>query len=468
MAISVNIKMYRIGELGDCFLLRFKNDNEITHVLIDCGSYWNNNSSIARLKEIAADIKKQVEGHKLDIIVGTHQHNDHLSGFIHANSIFKSIKPEQIWLSWLDDPSPDNKKGRKIGEDYNNYLNSLRHISKELTKSFYNDVDDKIKQRVKSMLGFYGVSNNDRVNAKTNKLPAELPALAREALQQMGKKDPQYLSPGDVFNLPGISNGAIKVYVLGPPKEEEFLYKKEPRKDETFDHKLGVNSANADKLLMAMKKITGSEHEENDEDPFPFDELYDPPANFDKYKIVETAYNKDEWRQIQTDWINQAEQLALWLDGFTNNSSLVLAFEIVKTKKVLLFAADAQAGNWRSWKEIKWKKMPPDFNWLTLMKNTVLYKTGHHGSHNSTLAEALNNMTHKELVVMIPVEKSDPMVNFGKGWQMPAVNLYSELKKRSQNRIIRMDEGIAKAAEWDKLPNKPSINDLYCEYEVKE
>jgi len=464
MAVSVNIKMYRVGELGDCFLLRFTNGNETTHVLIDCGSYWNNNSSKERLKKIANDIKAKVAGHKLDVIVGTHQHNDHLSGFIHAQSIFNSIKPEQIWLSWLDDPSPDNKQARKIGEDYNNYLTSLRHISKELNKSYF-AANDKVKKRVNGLLGFYGITSDDRLNAKTNKLPADLPARAREALQKMGKKDPRYLSPGEIFNLPGISGGAVKVYVLGPPKDEDHLYKKEPRKDETFDHKLAINGANAEKLLGAMKKLTGAAKINHDEAPFPFDEPYRKSANF---KPVEDAYYKDKWRQIESDWINQAEQLALWLDGFTNNSSLVLAFEIVKTKKVLLFAADAQAGNWRSWQEIKWKKTPPDFNWLTLMKNTVLYKTGHHGSHNSTLAEALNSMTHKELVVLIPVEKSDPMVNFGKGWQMPAPNLYKELKKRSQYRIIRMDEGVAKAKAWDKLPCKPTKNDLYCEYEVKE
>ena len=316
------------------------------------------------------------------------------------------------------------------------------------------------------MLGFYGISKNERASAKTDKLPADLPARARKVLQKMGKKDPQYLSPGEVFNLPGISGGAVKVYVLGPPKSEDHLYKKEPRKDETFDHKLSANAANAEKMLVAMKKLSGSMKVKHDDEPFPFDEPYRKSENLDK---VVDVYNKDKWRQIELDWINQAEQLALWLDGFTNNSSLVLAFEIVKTKKVLLFAADAQAGNWRSWKEIKWKKMPAGFNWLTLMKNTVLYKTGHHGSHNSTLAEGLNNMTHKELVVMIPVERTDPNLTKKKDpWQMPATNLYKELKKRSQYRIIRMDDGISKAKAWDELPNQPSKNDLYCEYEVKE
>ncbi|MBC7949684.1 MAG: MBL fold metallo-hydrolase [Chitinophagaceae bacterium] len=463
MPVSVNVKMYRIGELGDCFLLRFTNGQEKTHVLIDCGSYWNKTTSKARLNQIAADIKTQIAGDKLDVIVGTHQHNDHLSGFLHAEQIFKKqVKPEQIWLSWLDDP--ENKKARKIGKDYNNFLTNLRHVSKELNKTFFVG-GEKTKKRVNSLLGFFGVTPNDRFNAKTNKLPADVPARAREILQKMGRKKPEYLSPGDIFNLPGITGGAVKVYVLGPPKKEDHLYKKEPRKDETFDHHLAAKGATAENLLHAMKKLTGKTKAKNSDEPFPFDEPYFNSRNLNS---VESVYKRDRWRQIELDWINQAEQLALWLDGFTNNSSLVLAFEIVKTGKVLLFAADAQAGNWRSWREIKWKKKPADFNWLTLMNNTVLYKTGHHGSHNSTLAEGLNNMTHEDLVVMIPTEKSDPMVNFGKGWQMPAVNLYKELKKRSKNRIIRMDDGFSKAKAWKNLPKQPVKNKLYWEYEVRE
>ena len=35
----------------------------------------------------------------------------------------------------------------------------------------------------------------------------------------------------------------------------------------------------------------------------------------------------------------------------TNNANLVLAFELSKGGKVLLFVGDAQAGNWWSWSE---------------------------------------------------------------------------------------------------------------------
>lgn len=462
-AVTVNIKMYRVGELGDCFLLRFTNGNEKTHVLIDCGSFSNKKTSIARMQVIAADIQKQLAGAKLDVIVGTHQHNDHLSGFVHAKDIFESIAPEQVWLSWLDNPNDD--QARAIGKEYNNYLTSLRLINKELKTAKFNK--HPAQQKVADLLGFFGVSEEtERLDAKTDKLPPNLPSKARDVLQSLGKKKPAYLSPGHILNLPGISGGAVKVYVLGPPKSVEMLYDKEPRKDETFDPKLSVKSLNASKLLYAMKNFGGNANPKIDEEPFPFDE---PSRNSKNYDAVLKSYNSryNSWRKIDLDWVNQAEQLALWLDGFTNNSSLVLAFELASSSKVLLFAADAQAGNWNSWKTVKWKKAPAGFNWLNLMQNTVLYKTGHHGSHNSTLVEGLDNMTHKDLVVMIPVDKTDSHIS-KQGWKMPAVNLYKELKIRSQNRILLMDDGISTPATLWKNLVKPKETDLYIEYEVRD
>ena len=69
-----------------------------------------------------------------------------------------------------------------------------------------------------------------------------------------------------------------------------------------------------------------------------------PGRKIDSY--VRHLYNKrgEAWRKIDNDWLQTATRLGLYLDTYTNNSSLVLAFELVKSGKVLLFAADAQAG----------------------------------------------------------------------------------------------------------------------------
>jgi hypothetical protein len=81
-----------------------------------------------------------------------------------------------------------------------------------------------------------------------------------------------------------------------------------------------------------------------------------------------------------------ALDLALRLDRDTNNSSLALAIEL-ENGEVLLIAADAQVGNWLSWQELAFDGSAGKLTGPDLLARTVLYKVGHHGSHNATLRE---------------------------------------------------------------------------------
>jgi glyoxylase-like metal-dependent hydrolase (beta-lactamase superfamily II) len=126
--VTATVRMYRLNELGDCFLLSFVTGGQTSRVLIDCGSFRNGGPSTQRLDKIVASIATETGGTPLDVVVGTHQHNDHLSGFVHCEDAFKAIGVSQVWLSWLDDPS--DPQAREIGQDYNNLLlrlTSARH-----------------------------------------------------------------------------------------------------------------------------------------------------------------------------------------------------------------------------------------------------------------------------------------------------------------------------------------------------
>jgi hypothetical protein len=118
----------------------------------------------------------------------------------------------------------------------------------------------------------------------------------------------------------------------------------------------------------------------------------------------------------------------------------VLAFELPVSKHVLLFPADAQAGNWRSWHDQPYET--PDkrkFSAAELLGQTVLYKVGHHGSHNATLkAKGLELMTHPDLVAMLPVE-ADGVTRLRYG-QMPLKSLIRALREKTEGRILRLDE----------------------------
>ena len=74
--LNVSIKMFRIGELGDSFLISFDKESENSHILIDFGSFRNSTKSIIHLQNLAREILMHCKDN-IDIVVGTHQHNDH-------------------------------------------------------------------------------------------------------------------------------------------------------------------------------------------------------------------------------------------------------------------------------------------------------------------------------------------------------------------------------------------------------
>jgi len=92
---SVRIRMYRQG-LGDCFLLTFtETGKEEFNMLIDCGLLQKTENEKEIMRTVVADIKNNLNDSSsgtprkfLDVVVLTHEHTDHISGFKHAADIF--------------------------------------------------------------------------------------------------------------------------------------------------------------------------------------------------------------------------------------------------------------------------------------------------------------------------------------------------------------------------------------------
>ena len=72
--------MYRQG-LGDCFLLTCSDGDETSHLLIDCGVLKGTAEGEERMQEVAKSVRETTGG-RLDRLVVTHEHWDHLSGFL--------------------------------------------------------------------------------------------------------------------------------------------------------------------------------------------------------------------------------------------------------------------------------------------------------------------------------------------------------------------------------------------------
>src|SRR5215207_5247733 len=84
--VRIKVRMYRQG-LGDCFLITIpRKDGNPFYVVIDCGVILGTKNSGKVMKEVVEHIIKTTGGH-VDVVVATHEHWDHISGFNQAREI---------------------------------------------------------------------------------------------------------------------------------------------------------------------------------------------------------------------------------------------------------------------------------------------------------------------------------------------------------------------------------------------
>src|SRR4029079_19224165 len=87
--------MYRQG-LGDCFLLTCSDGNDESHLLIDCGVLKGTGDAEKRMQDVAQSVHDTTNG-KLDRLVITHEHWDHLSGFLQGGASFAPLPSDEGW-----------------------------------------------------------------------------------------------------------------------------------------------------------------------------------------------------------------------------------------------------------------------------------------------------------------------------------------------------------------------------------
>ncbi len=86
--------MYRQG-LGDCFLIALPRTDGVDrpfHVMIDCGVILGTSDPGPIMTEVVENIIATTGG-EIDLLLATHEHWDHLSGFIQAQEAF-----DRLWL----------------------------------------------------------------------------------------------------------------------------------------------------------------------------------------------------------------------------------------------------------------------------------------------------------------------------------------------------------------------------------
>lgn len=434
MAKTVDVRCYCHG-LGDCMLLRLPRSGSSPFcILIDCGIHSSAKGGSQKMRDVVLDIAKVTKG-KIDVIVGTHEHWDHLSAFLQAAEAFADIEVGEVWFSWAENPNDED--ARKLDRYKGDAAAALAGSSMRLAEA--KGMDD-LAQGVDALLGFVFGADGERVRSARESLRRKAPVV-------------RHFEPGEMAPLPDVPD--IRAYVLGPPRDPKLLGI-EDILSETYA--FGANSLNVAPLANALSVNDGLLRV--DDDPgAPFDgslgdvfsdlvsgkwKTDDPIAPFfwNHYLGPDTsggASIDQSWRRIDNDWLASSVDLALQLDGRTNNTSLVLAFEIIETGRVLLFAADAQVGNWMSWPNVTFpaEAGKPPVSGDDLVSRTVFYKVGHHGSRNATRAAALEKMDRSMLVAFSPTDES---LASRVGWKdFPAPRTSARLQELTSGRFIQSD-----------------------------
>ncbi len=467
---SVKVRMYKQG-FGDGFLIAFPGgDGKPVYALIDCGVHHKDKDNLAKMNRTANSVKEATDG-RLDLVVVTHEHTDHIDGFKLAKEVFDGMAMENVWMGWTEDYA--NPRVKALDQAFAVHLEALKIVRDKLKAS-----QSGLWETVDNLLAFYG---------------EELGASGRMSnrqtmtwIQGKGGTGLKFCEPGEVLTLGRAEN--VRFLVLGPPLADSLLKKSAPskgKKKETYITD-AENAHLEDFALEVIRQrgvmsgaLAAADAEASLQARRPFEDRYrvsleqakgDLDHAFDGYLA-----RKNSWRQIDDKWLELAGELALKLDEHTNNTSLALAIEIGRDQKILLFPGDAQVGNWLGWQELKWKDGRKETTIDDLLEKTVLYKVGHHGSHNATLKSlGLEKMTHPELAALIPVDEAFAK-NVAKWTSIPYPDLLARLTEKTRHRLIRSDKpapgqkdrpySLGKE-EWKSFMKRVNETDLYTELTI--
>jgi beta-lactamase superfamily II metal-dependent hydrolase len=349
-SIPIRVRMYRIG-FGDFFLVSFLRPQAPLHVLIDCGVHAGDIGAI----QDAVKQLQQDTGSKLALLIMTHRHADHISGFASCRTAFAGFTVERIWMSWFEDPG--NKKAMA-------FQASLAAVAQQLRVSLALRASADKKQLTAMAdnilgLGAAGVSNQAALDVLHGGF-ANRPPI-------------DYYQAKDTPTLPdSLLQVGLAARILGPP----------------IDPSLVSQMTNTNQQYLAAAGADGAPP------PMPFarpfwtsDKAY-PSQAFRHYGVRRL---QRLIAQVQPDALAARAAKA---DNTLNNQSLVVLFSL--QGRNLLFAGDAQWGNWENFLyggvfgTSGHTELTDDAK--AILQSLNFYKVGHHGSANASpkgMVEAL-------------------------------------------------------------------------------
>jgi beta-lactamase superfamily II metal-dependent hydrolase len=436
-ADELRIRMYRVG-FGDFFLVTVPTDEGPQHILVDCGVTpgKTKKGDIGTIKDAVAHMA-EVTGKTLALIIVTHRHQDHIIGFSRSADIFKDFKVGAVWMSiWETEYDPNEKKETKKKSFAAEFQEELTSFALGMQVRLAAGSDTPDFDEIMAMLENATGVDRASLAAAGGDEPAKKPGkgggtnAASLAFLKTGLGvEPEYYGKGDKPKLPkALKNAGLTAEILGPPPLDRVDFLK------LMDLKKGVGQylgeSSDDGEVKAFDPFGGAWHAEAGD--------YKPSA-FREW----TRESKENPRAAMEAAIQSAQPSLLFtaaktLDGMLNNQSLVVLFTI--NEKKLLFAGDAQGGNWEYWMFGGTPEKAPSVDTIdkkskAILANLDFYKVGHHGSTNATPISAVETMAG-DFASMCSTQE-DSFGTVANQSEVPRVPLLAALAKKSK--IVRSD-----------------------------
>jgi len=396
---EVRIRMYNVG-FGDAFLVLLPANGKQRRILFDCGSVQaaENVPMGSIVDRIIADVTDEDGVPRIDVVVATHRHKDHISGF--GNAKWNSVEVKEVWMPWTEDPT--DPKGREI-RDIQSSLALALNTSLTKPAGALAGKESEARRRAQEVVANALMLTNEKEMKTLHSGFVGDPE--RRFLPIKPKTDNNgRLLKTDV--LPG-----VKIHVLGPSRERDVIRDMDPPKGKSF---------------LRMRDSIDVETSL-------------PPAPF-AAEFRQNAYTGGgTFSSADRDGVKQEASLtdlavAVALDKAVNGTSLMLMLEVAGT--FLLFPGDAQWGTWNAAMQ--------DAEWKQMLKNVAFYKIGHHGSHNATPKDFVEKMMPDGICAMASTLTRNVWPD------IPRIPLLDRLAEKKVN-VARSDKpsAIGKTFELD-------------------
>jgi len=407
-ADSILVRMYDVG-FGDCFFVKINVAGATCKMLFDCGSIKAGPRPIGEVVKDVIEAAKDTDlTSRIDVIVATHRHRDHVSGF--ASPLWNAVEVKEVWMPWTE--NPDDSAARKIRDSQSKLAAALASNIQRKTALWAasNPTQENPGLTAVANLAANAVSNEAAMQALHEGFAGN---PVRRFFPTGNRKD-------DIFEAP--VSKAVLVHVFGPSRDEKVIRDMDPPAGQSY-----------------LQLYDGNDPASGGTEPFREDWWMDadPPE-------VSYLLSSSDRARVNSIGADLDFNLAAALDKAVNGTSLMLMLRI--GGQWLLFPGDAQWGTWQAALE--------NPQWKQLLMKTTFYKIGHHGSHNATPVDFVEHTLGNDFLAMASTSHVDQWPS------IPKEELLLALGKKTE-KIARSDKQMEAPA-----PTFRVAKDQYIEAEI--